>query len=308
MAIPKICVVGSSNQDLFNIVDEMPLPGETIHGKAFFTSFGGKGANQAVMAAKLGAEVSMITRIGNDSFGKDIKANFRAQRMKTEKVFVTENTATGIAVICVDKKGENSIIVTPGANALLSEKDIDAAYDVIAKSALLLCQLEVPIETVMHALKIARKNNVRTILNASPVPKKFNAEFFRLANVMCLNEIEAAAVSGCKTASMKGLEKAALEILKKGTELVVITLGAKGCLVASGKNSMVHIPAPKVNAVDTTGAGDCFLGSLSYFLAAGKEIHEAAKRSSAISAESVKKKGTQISYPERKDLSESLFD
>lgn len=308
MAIPEICVVGSSNQDLFNIVDEMPRPGETIHGKSFFTSFGGKGANQAVMAARLGAKVTMVTRLGNDSFGKEIIANFRNNKINTDKVFISDGTATGIAVICVDRKGENSIIVTPGANALLSKKDIDSASGVIAGSGLILCQLEVPLETVIHALKTAHKSNIITVLNVSPVPKKFSSEIFKLTNVMCLNEIEAEVISGCKTDSMKGIEKAAREILKRGTKSVVITLGANGCFVVSEKSLPVHLSSPKVKTVDTTGAGDCFLGSLSYFLACGKDICNAAEKAGIIAAESVKKKGTQISYPEKSNLPKTLFN
>lgn len=297
---PRVCVVGSCNMDLISTVPRMPQPGETLHGERFFTCFGGKGANQAVMAAKLGAEVAMVGKVGADSFGRDVLENFKQIGVDTSHVLVTEEAATGVAPIVVNAEGQNSIIVIAGANDRVTLEEIEAARPVIAASDVLICQLEVPVEISLKALQVAREEGVMTILNPAPA-KELPGKIYPLCDLFCPNESEAAMLTGCKVDDIEGAEVAAGKLLAKGCGKILLTLGARGALLVSPEGSK-RFAAEKVKAVDSSGAGDCFVGSLAALLASGLSLADAVPFACRIATLSVLKPGTQSSYPNREDL------
>lgn len=324
--------------DLVAYVPRFPAPGETLFGSAFEMGFGGKGANQCVMAAKLSctsevtkpvgspisAEVAMVAAVGDDAFGGQFIAELQRQGVDTDAVKVVPATSTGVAPIWVDEKGENSIVVVPGANLQLLPSDIAAAKEVLSRSSAVLCQLEVPQETTLAALQQARKAGVVAILTPAPAPPApLDAEFYLNTDILVPNKVEALALAGMSANSgditMDTLKTAAQNLLERGCRAVVMTLGSKGCLIAiQGEDSLTHVPAAHVaHVVDTTGAGDAFSGALAYFYAQllpagttgihGATLIEAARRAAFVAADSVTKKGTQKSYPSRAELPSDLF-
>lgn len=296
MKKPKISVLGASNYDLVNYIKSYPKPGETIHGMKFHTSCGGKGANQAVMAAKLGAEVSLITKLGDDIFGKAMLKNLTDNGICPENIYITEKSHSGIATIMVDGRGNNSIVVIPGANSEISDGELEKAEKAIASSDIFICQLEIPLDVNLKAMRTAARNNVRTIFNPSPCLENIPPEMFSLSTLLCLNEIETEQLTG-----MGNPESAAAELMKKGPMEILITLGPKGSFYMSEKEKF-FIEAEKVKAIDTTGAGDCFLGTFAYFYAAGETVSNAVKKASHAAALSVCLPGAQSSYPSAKDI------
>jgi ribokinase len=293
----KICVVGSSNIDLISRVPRLPKLGETMTGHSFHLGYGGKGANQAVMAAKLGARVTMVTKLGRDVFGEDTLKNYRNQGIDTTFVMFDETAASGVAPIFVDNRAQNFIVIIPGANGKLSSADIQSAAQAIRESNLLVCQLEIPLETTLEAFRIARAAHVKTILNPAPaVP--LSDELLQLTNICVPNETETELLTGASVQSLIDAENAARKLLARGVGLVILTLGERGVLVIDEKKAE-HIPSVKVNAVDPTGAGDAFIGCLSVFLGEGFELREAVRRANAIAALTVTKIGTQTSFPGR---------
>lgn len=305
MAAPKICVVGSSNLDMNSYVTRFPAPGETVHGQRFSTGYGGKGANQAVMAARLGAAVTFVGKVGNDIFGQDMLANFRAEGIDASYVQTTDEAASGVAVITIDATGMNSIIVIPGANGLLTAADVEAAQPAIEGADVLVCQLEVPMPANLAALRIARKAGKTIILNPAPVSEAVPDELLRLSDVVCPNENESTLLTGQPVASLDDAEAAARILLERGAPQVIVTLGERGSLLVDA-GQKVHVAAPSVKAIDTTGAGDAFVGTLAYFLAAGAPITEAMRRANQIAAISVQHPGTQTSYPRTAELPPGL--
>lgn len=301
MPPPTICVVGSVNLDLNTYADRLPGPGETIHGRKFTTGYGGKGANQAVMAARLGGAVTLVARIGSDLFGHDMLEYFRREKIDTRHVTPTEGTSTGTAVITIDAVGRNTIVVTPGANGLLTTADVQIAKAAIETARVLVCQQEVPAEVNLTALRIATEADVPIIYNPAPVGNGMPEKAYRLATVLCPNEHETALLTGMPVRTQAEAELAARELLKHGPRSVVLTLGERGCLVVTGQE-VTAIPAPVVQAVDTTGAGDAFIGSLAFFLARGNDLISAAQRATQIAALSVQLPGTQTSFPHAADL------
>src|SRR5207244_1742426 len=222
----RVVVVGAANIDLISYVPRLPRVGETLHGTSFHMGYGGKGANQAVMAAKLGAEVRMICKLGRDVFGEGTLENFRRHGVDTTDVTFTDEAFSGVAPIAVDPDGRNSIIIVTGANDLLSEADLERARPAIAASGVLVCQLEIPVETTLAALRIARDEGVRTIFNPAPAREELPEELYRLSDVLCPNEPETELLTG-----MPPGEAAARELLSRGAGSVVLTLGERGCLV-----------------------------------------------------------------------------
>lgn len=305
MPKPKICVVGASNIDLISYVPRLPKVGETLHGTKFTIGFGGKGANQAVMAAKLGGDVAMITKLGKDIFGEDTLNNFKELGINTEGVTFTDEAFSGVAPIAVNPEGENSIIIVPGANDQLSTQDLEAARDVIAASQVLVCQLEIQVEISLAALKIGKEEGVTTIFNPAPARAELPEELYQLSDIFCPNESETALLTGMQVNSQKQAEEAAHILRGRGADKVLLTLGERGSLLVTEKES-IHVPVNPVKAVDTTGAGDAFIGSLSYFLAAGKEIQDAMQLANKIAAISVQNLGTQTSFPNAADLPEDI--
>ena len=297
MSRPKVCVVGSSNLDMNAHVPRFPQPGETLHGSGFATGYGGKGANQAVMAARLGAEVRFIARVGDDVFGRDMQDNFRREGIDTTHIRSTAGVSSGVAVITVDDAGQNTLIVIPGANGSLTPADVEAARDSIASADVLLCQMEVPLEANLAAIRIAVESRVPVIFNPAPAPPSLPDEIYRSTHVLCLNETEAALLSGTSNE-----EASARVFLERGAANVIVTLGSRGCLLVS-KSGSEWIPAPAVKVVDKTGAGDAFVGSLAFELASGTELKSAADRACRNAALTVQKHGTQASYPQAKIFS-----
>jgi len=292
----KICVVGSSNIDLTARVPRLPRVGETIAGGSFHLGYGGKGANQAVMAARLGAQVALVSRVGRDVFGDGARRNYTEHGIDTTHV-LDDDRFTGVASILVDDAAQNTIVVIPGANQGLSPADVQRAASVIEQADVLVCQLEVPVETTCEALRIATRRGVRTILNpapAAPIPD----EMLRLAGWCVPNETEAEAMTGQRVTTPAEAERAARSLQRRGAETVIVTLGARGALLVHGEAGEL-IPAVPVSAVDATGAGDAYIGSLAVFLAEGHSMREAAVRANAVAALSVTRIGAQASFPAR---------
>ncbi len=307
MAPPTVCVVGSANLDLSAYADRLPGPGETVHARRFATGFGGKGANQAVMAARLGAAVQFVARVGDDSFGRDMLDHFRAEGIDIRHVTRTPGVSTGTAMITVDGEGRNTIVVAPGANGLLTAADVEVARGAIESARALVCQQEVPAEANLAALRIASAAGVPVVFNPAPAGDGMPAEAYPLATVLCPNEHEAAVLAGRAVRTPDEAEAAARELLARGARNVIVTLGALGCLVLTNDTATV-LPAPRVEAMDTTGAGDAFVGSLAVFLARGADLISAARRANRIAALSVQRPGAQTSFPRAADLPADLLD
>ncbi|MBN2290839.1 MAG: ribokinase [Pirellulales bacterium] len=307
MAGPKICVVGACNIDLISYVPRLPVLGETLHGDKFHMGFGGKGANQAVMAAKLGGDVAMVTKLGKDTFGENTLENFKRFGLNTTHVHFTNKAFSGVAPIAVDRDGNNSIIIVTGANDLLTEDEIQAAGQTIAEAGVLVCQLEIPLEINISALKIAREKSVFTIFNPAPARKELPPELFPLCDIFCPNESETELLTGMTVQTIEEAESAAKALLQKGPKTVLLTLGERGSLLVT-KDGTKHIPVEPVKAVDTTGAGDSFVGSLAYFLAGGRDIEDAVARANRIASISVQASGTQTSFPDARDLPPGILD
>jgi ribokinase len=300
----RVCVVGASNIDLISYVPRLPRLGETLHGERFQMGYGGKGANQAVMAAKLGARVVVVTKLGRDVFGEDTLGNFRERGVDTEHVLFTDEASSGVAPIAVAPDGSNSIIIVTGANDLLTEEEIERARPAIASASVLVCQLEIPVEISLAALRVAREEGVTTIFNPAPARSELPDDLYRLSDVLCPNEPEAELLVGHPIAGEE--EAAARELLARGAGAVILTLGERGCLVVDAGEAR-HVPVEHAEAVDTTGAGDAFVGSLAYFLASGRSLVEAAERANRIAAVSVTGRGTQTSFPAAADLPAELL-
>jgi ribokinase len=297
----RCCVVGAANIDLISYVPRLPRVGETLHGSSFQMGYGGKGANQAVMAAKLGAEVIMVCKLGRDVFGEGTLENFQTCGVDTTHVRFTDDAFSGVAPIAVDPEGRNSIIIVTGANDLLSVDDLERARQAISASDALVCQLEVSVETSLAALRIAREEGVRTIFNPAPAREELPEELYCLSDVLCPNEPETELLTG-----MPAGEEAARELLARGAGSVVLTLGERGCLVVEGDDAL-HVPVEQVRAIDTTGAGDAFVGALAALLAAGRTLGDAAERANAVAAVSVQRRGTQTSFPSAAELPAGLL-
>lgn len=293
----RICVVGSSNIDLISRVPRLPKLGETLVGNSFHMGYGGKGANQAVMAAKLGAQVAMVTKLGRDVFGDGTLNNYREQGIDTAHVLFDEALFSGVAPIFVDDHARNFIVIIPGANMGLSPTDAQDAREAILSAALLVCQLEIPTETTLEAFRIAKSGDVQTILNpapAAPLPD----ELLQLSDICAPNETETELLTGMPVNTLEQAEAAARALLKRGPRIVILTLGERGALLVD-RNKVEYIPAVPVNAVDPTGAGDAFIGSLAVFIGEGVPMRDAILRANAVAALSVTKIGTQVSFPKR---------
>ena len=292
--------------DLISYVPRLPTLGETLHGTRFHMGFGGKGANQAVMAAKLGGDVAMVTKVGQDVFGENTLKNFQSWGVNTKHVHFTDQAFSGVAPIAVDPAGHNSIIIVGGANDRLTLDEIDAARPEIAAAQIMVCQLEIPLEITLAALRIARQEGVQTIFNPAPARPELPVELYQLSDIFCPNESETELLTGMLVGTMAEAEAAARVLIQRGAGTVILTLGERGSLLVTA-DTAEHVPVAKVKALDTTGAGDAFVGSLAYFLAAGKALPEAITRANRIAAISVQASGTQTSFPVAKDLPAELL-
>jgi ribokinase len=297
---PRIAVVGSANTDLQFMTDVVPRGGETVFGRGFDMGFGGKGANQAVAAALCGAEVEMVAAVGGDLLGVETVKNFNSVGVRTCGVRVIPAAATGAALILVAADGENRIIVAKGANDYLTPADVDAAAPQLAAAKMVLLQFEIPLETVYHTIRLAKAHNVRCIVNPAPALPADLAEL-ALADYLVVNETEAEIMSGCQVQTQADLDACVDALLDRGMRRVILTLGARGAVLAS-RSARVHVPAFSVSPKDTTGAGDAFIGSLAVFLSEGRTEEEAVARANLYAALSTTRTGTQKSFPKRAEF------
>jgi ribokinase len=299
---PSIVVVGSANVDLTTFNDVFPRPGETIFGKKFDLGFGGKGANQAVAARLCGASAGMVAKVGSDLFGPATIKNFESQGIDATYVRIADGVSSGVAPIFVDPGGQNRIIVVKGANDTLSPEDVDAAAPLLRKADTIVLQFEIPLRTVYHTVRFAKANGIRCIVNPAPA-QPLDLKELRATDYFIPNESEAEAITGMAVHSADDARKCAEHLLQQGMRRVVITLGERGSL-AAGPDGEELIPAFKVQAVDTTGAGDAFIGSLAVFLAEGFSEKEALHRANLYAALSTTKVGTQKSFCHRSEFEE----
>ena len=291
----QILVVGSSNTDMVIKAAHLPRPGETILGGTFFMNPGGKGANQAVAIARLGGPVTFICKTGSDIFGHQSQQLFEEEGINTSYVFSDSGNPSGVALITVDEKAENCIVVASGANANLLPSDLEKAEEAIERADLVLMQLEVPMETVCFVADIAWQKGKKVILNPAPA-HPLPADLLRHLYLITPNETEAEMITGVKITDESSAGEAARALSGMGVQHVIITLGSKGALIYSnGKAEMV--PALKVEAVDTTAAGDVFNGALTVALSEGRSLKEAARFACKASAISVTRVGAQSSAP-----------
>jgi ribokinase len=311
MARKPIVVIGSMNMDLVCRCGRMPRAGETVSGQDLLTIPGGKGANQAVAAAKVGAsgdEVHLVGRVGHDDFGQRLLVGLREHGVRSEHVIVTEGSSTGCAVILVDKAGENSIVVSPGANGKVSPEDVDGAEDLIAGAAVVIVQLEIPLETVAHAIGLCRRAGVKVILDPAPVPAKgLSSKALYQVDVLTPNQSEAetllasgAAMGRSKRARRVDAKQLGQELLERGPGVVLLKLGAKGAMIVD--NEIQHVKGYKVNVVDTTAAGDAFNGALAVAMAEGMELGRAVRFANAAGARACEKFGAQPALPTRMEV------
>ncbi|MCX6064922.1 MAG: ribokinase [Chloroflexi bacterium] len=298
---PKIVIVGSANMDLVVSVGRHPQIGETILGGKFDTIPGGKGANQAVAAARMGAGVTMIGRVGKDGFGAELRANFLKDGIDIDYVRVDEQEPTGVALITVDKDGQNTIVVASGANHQLTPSDLIAARAAFVKADVMVTQLELPLDTVYQALALAEENGLRVVLNPAPA-QALGADLLSKVDYLIPNEREAMQLAGTQS-----LDASIQKLLDVGVKNLIITLGEQGVLVATA-GVRKHFPAYLVETVDTVAAGDAFVGTFAVGLAEGLPVDEAVRLGNAAAAISVTRHGAQPSLPNREEVNEFLIN
>lgn len=299
----RVLVVGSSNTDMVIGGPLLPAPGETVLGGNFWMAAGGKGANQAVAAARLGGSVSLVARIGTDVFGDRALAGFEEEGIDTRFVVRDPDAPSGVALILVDGAGENLISVAPGANEHLGAPDVEAARSELESAAILLLQLEVPLETVRLAARTAAAAGARVILDPAPA-RELDPELLADISILTPNEGEAERLTGVSVEDAESAHRAAESLRAQGVSTVLITLGARGCYVLSDEHSIM-LEAPAVEAVDTTAAGDTFNGALACGLADGLELIPAIERAARAAAISVTRRGAQPSMPRAEELTSS---
>jgi ribokinase len=303
--MPGIVVVGSLSMDLIVRTPRLPAPGETILGATFSTAPGGRGAIQAVAAARLGTPVKMVGRTGTNDFGQALRASLHAVGVETQFVVQDPGTATGVALISVDDRGQTASIFAPGANARVARADIDAAANVLRQAGVLVVQLEIPLETVTYALQRARQWNVLTLLNPAPA-QPLSREILQLADVVVPNETEAGQLTGIPVTDVESAQNAASALRQMGARQILITLGAQGVFWMNEEAKSEHLPAFPVQAVDPTAAGEAFVGALASALAREKDWVTALREARGAGALATTKPGGQSALPTRAELDEFL--
>ncbi len=303
-----LVVVGSSNTDLVVRVREIPRAGETVLGGDVVRVAGGKGANQAVAAARLGAQVVFVGCVGDDSFGEEARGTLASEGLVLDHLHVVAGVASGGALIAVAESGENSIVVAPGANAQVSVEDVERAKAAIGAARMVVAQLEVPLAAVIHAFALARQAGVATLLNPAPAPaQRLPDALLELVDILVCNETEAEALTGLSARDAAQAEGAASILLERGPRLVVLTRGGDGCLVRDAQGS-TQTSAFRVRAVDTTAAGDGFIGAFAHRMAQGDTPAVAARYASAAAAVSVQRAGAQPSLPTADEVASFLAE
>jgi ribokinase len=305
-------MVGSSNPALVARGPRLPNLGECLTGSSFEIGFGGKGANQAVMAARLGARVTIVTRVGADVFGDAYVRHYRDEGIETANVAIDEARLSGTTLILVDEPtGQNTMAFVPGANGGLSPDDVAAAQDAIVASEVVLCQLEVPIETTLEAFRVARDGRAGghplKVLNAAPVPgRPLPSELLELTDILVANEEEVESLAGQRVESVADATEVAALLAVRWDCTAVVTLGGRGSVHVVAGGTARHVAAPVLKAVDTTGAGDAFVGSLAFLLASGDPLPLAVERAGGVASLTVLSHGSQASYPTRAQVRERL--
>jgi len=302
----RVVFVGSIFRDLVTVSERFPKRGETVFGSEYLTGFGGKGANPCVMAARLGATVSLVGKVGKDENGSAYLAHLAQENIDISHVGVEEGISTGIATILVESStGENQIVIVPGANQLLQPQHVQAAAQLIQGCSVLSTVLEIQPEVVLAALKLGKEKGLTTVLNAAPARADLEPEILENTDILIVNQTEAEIISG-----LQGDWKVTTSKLKElGCKNIIVTLGSEGAVLIQENTDAVHIPGTKVEkVVDTTGAGDAFVGSLTYFLSTSTQItlHQAAERACRLASYTVGAQGTQTSYPHRDQVLDLL--
>jgi len=293
--VPRIAVIGSNMVDLVTYVNRMPVRGETVEAPSFEMGHGGKGANQAVAAAKLGASVIMVTKVGDDMFADNTIRNLASFGVDTKHVQRVPGRSSGVAPIMVEPSGENSILIVKGANADLSPADIERAADDLKSCDIILLQLEIPLETVYAAIAFGKRHGVKTLLNPAPASPELDPEKIRDASFLVPNETELAILTGLPVETEEEVAAAARGLIAKGVGTVIVTMGARGALLVTSTASQ-RVPSIKVTPVDTTGAGDAFVGGFARYYAAGASLEDALEKAVRYAADSVTRRGTQKAY------------
>ncbi len=293
-----VIVFGSINKDLVATAPRLPLPGETLLGRDFFSAPGGKGANQAVAVARLGINTYMVGRVGAHSFGVELIQGLQVAGVKTENIFIDETISSGVAIITVDDAGENEIVVIPGANGKVNQDDVNRLSKILPGSEVLLLQFEVPMTAVLEAAKAAKKVGVKVILDPAPVQFDVPDELYPLIDIITPNEVEAAQLVGFAVDSQQSAKLAATVLLQKGVKNAIVKLGAKG-VVCANNDETFFVPAFPINAVDTVAAGDAFNGGLAAGLASGLSLQDCIVWGAAAGAIAATKPGAQPSLPDR---------
>ncbi len=295
-SIKPIYVIGSINTDMVAMTEALPYPGETVMGREFMMTAGGKGANQAVAASRMGGNVTMIGRLGNDVFAEQSINRLKSENINCEFITKDIEKASGVALISVNKNGENHIVVAPGANATLTKERLKAVLNEMPDNAIVMMQLEIPLESVMSVIEFCKKSNIKIILDPAPA-KNLTPEFTQGLYMITPNEMEATTLTGTKIKDLSDVEKVATKLLGYGSQYVLITMGANGVYLASQNDEFEYIPSPKVTTVDSTAAGDCFNGTLAVAISQGLSVREATKKACIAASISVTRKGAQDSMP-----------
>lgn len=298
----KILIIGSSNTDMTVKTRHLPVPGETVLGGKFVMGSGGKGANQAVAVARLGGCPEFVCKTGNDMFGHQAMANYRNEGISVNHCMVSSSSPSGVALIYVDSEGENCIVVASGANAEMSESDIESISDIIKECDILLLQLEIPIPAVLKAAHIAYESGAYVILNPAPA-SDLPEEIFKYISLIIPNQTETKILTGYDPIDDNGIDQAIDVFMRKGVGNVIITRGDKGCVIAMNKpTAKIMLPAKKVDVIDSTAAGDTFCGALAVSIAEGNTLLEAAEFATLAASKSIAKLGAQESIPYRSEL------
>ncbi len=293
---PNILVVGSINMDLVVRSPHMPAPGETVLGEGFVTSPGGKGANQAVAAARLGARCRFLGRVGDDEFGRALLAGLQAENIDCTDVIKTEDAPTGVAMIIVDSKGENSIVVASGANHRLTPDDVFGRGAAFGEADAVLLQLELPLPTVRAAIDLSKRYRCKVILDPAPAPGRLPAALCEV-DVISPNVTEAELLTGTKTGEERADKNIALDLIARGASAAVLKLAGRGSMVVTADGQMARIPAYEVDIVDTTAAGDAFTAALAVSVSRGEDLRTAARLANAAGALACTRLGAQSAMP-----------
>lgn len=301
-----IAVIGSNMVDLVTYIDRMPKSGETLEAPSFEIGNGGKGANQAVAAAKLGSKVMMLTKVGDDIFADQTISNLESYGVDTEYTNKVPGASSGVAPIFVDSQSRNRILIIKGANQYLLPNDVDEAAEKLKSCSIILLQLEIPLETIYHTIHFGNQHHIPVILNPAPATQELDFDYVCKCDFFIPNETELEILTNKPVETVEQIKEAAVTLLEKGLKNIIVTMGDRGVIWGKKDSSLQHIKAHEVTALDTTGAGDAFIGCFAHFYIQTGDISEAIKLASAFAAISVTKRGTQTSYPDREQLQSFL--